>query len=288
MNEMSDRLRLVSDQLETLTQIESVMSAMQGIASARRSEAQTSLEGIKSYASTIAKSIGITLAAIASKGESIKTENTSASELVIALSAEQGFAGAYNERLLDVAIDHVNSEPKSQLVIVGNRGQMIAGNRQVKVFDSLPMATRVQAIPALANELVDTLYTHLNHEQFTRVRLIYPLIHKANTVDIIKRSLLPFDYSKFELPESLNPPLFNLEATTLLTKLATEYIYSELCQALVLAHAAENEERIRAMVRARSNIRNSRTRLTVDFQQLRQEQITAEITELTTGRISRH
>lgn len=283
---MSDRLSLVSDQLETLGQIESVMSAMQGIASARRSEAQTSLDGIKSYAATIANSIGITLAALKSKDDSMDKENSSESELVIVLSAEQGFAGAYNERLLDVAIDHVKSVPESQLLVVGNRGQMIARNRQTNVFDSLPMVTRVQAIPTLANELVEALYTHLNHAQFTRVSLIHPFIHKANTVDIIKHSLLPFDYARFELPPSENPPLLTLEPTTLLTKLATEYIYSELCQALVLAHAAENEERIRAMVRARSNIRNSRERLTVDFQQLRQEQITAEIAELTTGRIA--
>ena len=285
---MSDRLRLVSDQLETLSQIESVMSAMQGIASARRAEAQTSLDGIKSYAATIAKSIGITLAVLKDKSDNLSRETGPESELVIVLSAEQGFAGAYNERLLDVAIDHVKSANKSQLLMVGNRGQMIARSRQANVFDNMPMVTRVQAIPTLANELVETLYTHLNHALFTRVSLIHPRIHKANTVDITKRSLLPFDYARFELPPSVNPPLLTLEPTTLVTKLATEYIYSELCQALVLAHAAENEERIRAMVRARSNIRNSRERLTVDFQQLRQEQITAEITELTTGRIARH
>jgi len=65
-----------------------------------------------------------------------------------------------------------------------------------------------------------------------------------------------------------------------------KYVYAELVDALMLSYAAENEARVRAMVRARVNMVNTQETLRMAYQQLQQEQITAKIAELSVGLLS--
>jgi F-type H+-transporting ATPase subunit gamma len=62
----------------------------------------------------------------------------------------------------------------------------------------------------------------------------------------------------------------------LLDQLAEEYVYAELCAAVMLSYAAENEARMQAMIAARSNVERKLDELTASYRNLRQEEITAE------------
>ena len=66
----------------------------------------------------------------------------------------------------------------------------------------------------------------------------------------------------------------------LLMRLAEEYVFAELCEALTLSVAAENEARMRAMTAAKSNVAKMLDELIARSRQLRQEEITNEIIEL--------
>jgi F-type H+-transporting ATPase subunit gamma len=54
----------------------------------------------------------------------------------------------------------------------------------------------------------------------------------------------------------------------------------------MLSFAAENEARMRAMIAARTNVHNTLERLAGNFRQLRQEEITSEIVELSAGSLA--
>ena len=57
-------------------------------------------------------------------------------------------------------------------------------------------------------------------------------------------------------------------------------MFAELCEALTLSLAAENEARMRAMTAAKSNVSTMLDDLVARSRQLRQEEITNEIIEL--------
>jgi F-type H+-transporting ATPase subunit gamma len=69
----------------------------------------------------------------------------------------------------------------------------------------------------------------------------------------------------------------------LLERLASEYVYAQLCEAAMYAFAAENEARMMAMAAARTNIESKLNGLSQREHQLRQEEITTEIVELAAG-----
>ena len=55
---------------------------------------------------------------------------------------------------------------------------------------------------------------------------------------------------------------------------------------MILSYAAENEARMQAMIAARSNVERKLDELTASYRNLRQEEITAEIIELSAGTLA--
>jgi F-type H+-transporting ATPase subunit gamma len=94
------------------------------------------------------------------------------------------------------------------------------------------------------------------------------------------KQLLPFDFSRFAHAAGMQRPMFNVPPGQLLEDLVEEYVFTELCQAIILAFAAENDARMRAMTRARTNVDQIRQDLKLELNQSRQEQTTTEIIEL--------
>lgn len=284
---MTDRLSEVSDRLIAVAQLESVMTAMRGIAAANLHEVHTQLPSIRAYANTVGTAIGEVMALIPGQANGSVNNQADEAELIIVLSAEQGFAGTFNERIFDVLERYLRSSKEAAVVLLGNRGKSVAQGRNISVLEASTMATRVDGIPTLAIDLADRLYRRIEKGEFSRVSLLHAE-HTRDTgkVSVSLRSLFPFDFSRFELPVHAVPPMLTHDPAVLAVRLAEEYVFAELCEALMLSHAAENEARIRAMVRARSNVMETQKRLRADYQQLRQDQITAEISELTIGRLA--
>ncbi|MBA3053449.1 MAG: hypothetical protein FP826_00605 [Sphingomonadales bacterium] len=79
------------------------------------------------------------------------------------------------------------------------------------------------------------------------------------------------------------PPLINIAPQALVSQLAEEYVFAELCEALMLSFAAENDARMRAMIAARTNVANKLDMLTASARRIRQEEITNEVIELAAG-----
>jgi len=68
-----------------------------------------------------------------------------------------------------------------------------------------------------------------------------------------------------------------------LERLAEEYVFAEIHEAITLSFAAENEARMRAMVAARANVASTLDDLVGLARRLRQDEITDEIVELAAG-----
>ncbi|MBU6249318.1 MAG: F0F1 ATP synthase subunit gamma, partial [Xanthomonadaceae bacterium] len=194
--------------------------------------------------------------------------------------AEQGFAGSFNERVLDVALPLADEED-SRLFIVGDRGLMVAGNRGRTPDWSAPMAAHTDEVSALADRMSDAIYAALAGHGPGRVLLVHGNPGEGEEQRIEQRWLLPFDFGRFPARLAVGQaPLVNLPPTLLLEQLAVEYVHADLCEALMLSYAAENQARMQAMIAAHGNLERTEAALARQFQRVRQEDITDEILEL--------
>ena len=279
---MSGKLSEVEKRISTVHQLDTVVTAMRGLAAARSREARGQLDGVRAYASVVGAAIGEALALTSQTAPAEARGHRPGGQVVIALCAEQGFAGAFNDRVMEKAAQLLGSGP-AELLLVGHRGAAVAAERGMAFDWSASMVLHADEAPALANRITDALYDRLRAGRATRVTAVHAVPGPSGSIEIVERMLLPFDFERFKVPHTAIAPIVTLPPQRLLDELAEEYVYAELCEAVILSYAAENEARMQAMIAARTNVERKLTELVGSYRTLRQEEITAEIIELSAG-----
>jgi F-type H+-transporting ATPase subunit gamma len=282
---VSNKLSEVQARMTGVHGLESVVGAMRGIAAARSREARSRLDGIQACARMLGAAIGDALLLASCHPPATSIDVPPAGALTIILGAEQGFVGTFNEHVINAAVS--STEPSSvEYFMVGDRGGLAAAERGLNISWSAPMVTHADEVPALADRLADTLYERLAGGRSARVKIVHAVPNSSATIEVSQRLLLPFDFDRFPITPGRDAPLVTLAPQRLLERLAQEYVFAQLCEAIMLSFAAENEARMRAMIAARTNVHNTLERLAGNFRQLRQEEITSEIVELSAGSLA--
>lgn len=285
---MTGRLADIEARIGSVHQLRSVIAAMRGIAAARTIEANRHLMSVRAYADTVGAAIGRAL------GQLDQNLATSSAErggrrVIIVLTAEQGFAGSFSQRILDHAETFRSRRPgeEQDILLVGDRGVLNAAERGMEPDWETPMISSTGQATVLANRIMDALYERIGEGDVRRVNLIHARPSASPTLDIVEKQLVPFDFGRFPAIAKGEPPLLNLPAGELLESLTGEYVFAELCEAVILSYAAENEARMRAMIAAQQNVADKLDELVASSRRVRQEEITSEISELSASILPR-
>lgn len=205
----------------------------------------------------------------------------------IVFGSDHGLCGRFNEAVLDFAGERIGGR-QVRLLAVGARidlGFQARGLRAEESFFSpgsvAGMTSTVRKILEKVEdwqsegvEIVDLFhhrYCERGHSQYQLVeqRLLPPLDHFSR----LAREVWP----------GRSLPTFTMEADALLAALLRQYLFIGLYRALAESQAAEHSQRLVTMQLAEKNIGERLEELTVTYQQLRQEQITAELLEVVSG-----
>lgn len=287
---MIERLADIEAHIGSVQQLSSVIGAMRGIAAARTLKAGKHLDGVRAYASTAALAIRRALVLEPEMGDQPSgRKNEDGGQVIIALCAEQGFAGSFSHRSLEHVggMMKVETEGGTELLLVGDRGLLAAVECKIVPDWSAPMIASTEQAASLSNRIMDALYARIGGGDVQRVLLVHAVPGMVAS-DIVERQLVPFDFSRCAAAPGYQLPLANLEPRRLLASLVEECIFAELCEAVVLSYAAENEARMRAMVSAQRNVAETLETLTASARRRRQEEITNEIGELSASILSRN
>jgi F-type H+-transporting ATPase subunit gamma len=276
---MGERLPDIVTQIQNVRQLEAVVTAMRGIAASRAQKARSLLAGVEAYSDVISRAIGQALSLLPLDAP-IAAPRRRAKPGLILFCAEQGFAGAFSERVLDAAARKFDG---ATVFIVGTRGATVAHEQGIEPAWSQPMAAHVDAIPSFANRLADALYGYVATGAMTEVDILFPRSATSSGIQVDRHSLLPIDFDRFGRPKQNQAPLISFSPHALLEQLAPEYVYAQLCEAAMHAFAAENEARMIAMLAAKTNIETELAALSRRERQLRQQEITTEVVELAAG-----
>ena len=167
-----------------------------------------------------------------------------------------------------------------ELLLLGGRGLTAAEERGLAVGWSAAMVAHVDEVGALADRVTEQLYARLGvgpgdpRQRCPRRAVVRRSARRRPPACALR--LRPLSRA----PCKPSPPIISMPPQILLAQLAEEYVFAELCEALTLSLAAENEARMRAMSAAKSNVAKMLDELVGRSRQLRQEEITNEIIEL--------
>jgi F-type H+-transporting ATPase subunit gamma len=271
---MTERLADISARIDGIRQLGAVVNAMKGIAAARAHAARMQVGAVDSYAATIAAAMAQVLpkdaAAPTPDGDEARTG-------LLVFGAEQGFAGAFSERVLD----SIGGIAPAKLFLVGTRGLSVAASRGITPHWTAPLPSHTPGIPKLADKITTAIY-HAAAEQHIDSLDVMFTSWESGRPRVESQRLFPIDPS--DLPATTGErPLMQLSEETLINALGQDYFNAKVCKAALHAFAAENEARMEAMTAAGSQIARELDTFQATLRRVRQEAITAEIIELGTG-----
>jgi F-type H+-transporting ATPase subunit gamma len=270
---LTDRLADISARIDGIRKLGAVVNAMKGIAAARAHVARTQVEAVDSYAATIAMAMSRILGPDIT--ESPERDNTLG---LLVFGAEQGFAGAFSERVLDSI-----GEPRGPetLFLIGTRGVSIAAARGLQPYWSAPLPSHTLGIPKLADQITTAIYHAVAEHSIDRLDVIFTR-WEAGRPALVRQRLFPIDLATLP-PAPADRPLTQLPHDALIASLGQDYFNAQVCKAALHAFAAENEARMEAMSSAGTQITRELETFQATLRRVRQEAITAEIIELGTG-----
>jgi len=270
------RLAEIEGHLVGMGELLEVVAAMRGLAGMRMQEAQATLPGIRRYAQSVADGIADTLLLI---GEAAPPRPGPTG--LILCTAEHGFVGGFNERLVQAA--EAALKPGDRLFVLGSRGAVLAAERGSQPAWEHHMASRCAAAPETIQVLLTEIYRRIAAEEILRVEVLFARSRQGAVASLERRQLLPLDLSELQTRQSRQAPLHTLPPLELYRRLLAEYVFARLTEAAVESIASENAARLTAMESAHDNVSKKLEALRGDARQARQAEITEELTDIVTG-----
>ncbi len=211
----------------------------------------------------------------------------------IIISTNTGLVGSFNSNLLATyqKMENKDSELISELLVMGRKAKDFAirfGKNMTADFPKQDRLVTIESIYPLARMVSDLYKTG----EYKQISIIYnKFISTLNQKPTVKQ-LLPLLGSNSETQQqnsSQNNPtdyLFEPDPELVLNNLLPRIIESQIYQALLESDAGEHSARMVTMKNATEAAGELISDLTLTFNQLRQNKITTELSEITAGRIA--
>ncbi len=276
---MSERGTEVRARLATMKELEEVLGAMRGMAAARIQQGERAQLAAQEYA----RRIDAALASLSQEDLPAGAPDTAPPTLVVALCTERGFVGALNEHVLRAAVDAAG---RCEMLLVGARGLAFAREQGLTVTYAGNMATHLGGIGEAADQIGDQLLKRATAGDPIVVDVVHPRRTPAGGVVIERRRLLPFTPPPGAGPRGL-PPVTMLPPLALASQIAGEYVHARLVEFVAESFAAANAASLEVLQAAHAHLDEMLVELGRTENVLRQEEITAEVLEVITGRMKR-
>lgn len=269
---MSERPESVRRRRAVIDEIGDVVGALRAIAAAHSTEAQGALDAIAVYERHVAAALMRLAAPVTSPG-------ANGPGVTVVVGAAQGFCGGYPARVAEAALKLVPH--RSGLLVIGRRTEAMLAYAGVSPAWSADLPSATRFVPALASAVTDAVLDLSDSHPGP--------IAALSGAD---RPGLPIETRRIWPPErsgtapaagAPSTPLTTLPSAVLVRSLLAETLFVELARTILHGLQAENRARIEAMARAQSNLKIRRAEVDHRYRQARQEQMTTEVIELSTG-----
>ena len=208
---------------------------------------------------------------------------------VILVAADKGLCGALNSNLFRLA---ANFDPQFTIFIAAGRkaAQFIARTRRQLaaefIYADTPRFAEARAIATLARNLFlkcEVDQVQIIATQFVNTLTQHPLCLEFLPVSEIKALKIPGVRSEEELASDRREVLFEPGPDGVLGYLLSHYLDIYIYQVLLNAKASEHSARMVSMKNATENAENLIKDLTLEYNKLRQGNITKELLEIASG-----
>ena len=271
-----------------------ITKAMQMVASAKMRKAQLAALAGRPYAALMNRVLAHATAGAGDFHHPLMEERLVAKRAVVLISTDKGLCGALNTNLLREAMKF--DKDSTVFICVGRKGAQWASRLKRKIvaeftYKDNPQFSEARAIAKFVQELftkgevdeVQVLYTNFisTLSQRPEAQLMLPL------KEITAVQVSPEGHrERVALETTATEYLFEPSPGEVLGELLPRAMNFEIYQFLLEARASEHSSRMVAMKNATDNAKQLIKDLTLEYNKLRQANITKELLEITTAQMA--
>lgn len=207
--------------------------------------------------------------------------------LIIAISSNQGLAGAYDPNVIRRLIQELTKDRSdsvsSSVIAIGRKVTQSVGR-----LHGVEVAAVYNELPELpsANDLLPILRTIIDRfsaGEIDAVDLVYTRFKSTLSQQITVQRLLPAGFEELDVSPEIAYATVEPSLEELIRSTATRLLEAQIYQARLESVASEQSMRMVAMKNATDNASDLIEDLTLEFNNARQAAITQELAEISGG-----
>lgn len=233
-------------------------------------------------------------------------ENNSEKILAVVVSSDKGFCGSFNQNILRFAekeIKEIEKEAEVDIMAIGKKAinYFKRKNHQVSVeFIGIGDYGKFDEVKPIA----DLFLRYFNEARYRKIYLFYTDFVSSFSQKPTKIQVLPLSSEEFEKilekttlagvrekeaieeekAEKTPDYIYENSAEMVFNGLVPLLVEFEIYQAILEANASEHSARMMAMKNASQNAKDVINDLTLEYNKARQDQITSEISEISSAK----
>lgn len=282
--------REIQNRMSSIRDTMKITNAMYMISSAKLGKAKQMLADTEPYFYTLQMAITRFLRHLPDTksryfDQKEKTPDTEKRRGYLVMTADKGLAGAYNHNVIAMAHELFAQGENNRLFVVGELGRQyfaregLAVDTEFKYTAQNPSLHRARVITDRIMELYDA-------GELDEVYVVYTKMENAFSMSAEKIRLLPLKREDFMRPPvDIYQEEIRVEPSmeTVLEHIVPNCVTGIIYGALVEAFASEQNSRMLAMQNATNSAKEMLQMLGIEYNQVRQAAITAQITEVVGG-----
>ncbi len=281
-------LETLRRQMNSTESLHSVVRTMKVLSMTSIRQCEAAVESLADYNRTVRLGLQIALRHRPREGSPLPTASSGRLGVIVFGSA-WGMCGRFNENLAHHTAERLLDETGQKTVLV--LGEYVGGaleSQGVVPDDQSAVPESVEGITARVQELLVNIEQWRLHRHIDRVLLFYNQSTSGSGYDPTMQRLLPFDDSWLNRLErepwpTHQVPTFRGDWEALFASLVRQYFFVSLYRAFAESLASEHGSRLAAMQMAEDNVEERLDDLQSRFHRTRQNAITEELLDITSG-----
>lgn len=282
--EIQSRIKSIKDTMK-------ITNAMYMISSTKLRKAKQALENTEPYFYSLQSAIARILRHVPemthpyfNKSEGIPENERKIGYIVV--TADKGLAGAYNHNTIKLAEEHLKAcKGEIKLYIVGQVGLHYFEKKGYSIDEHFQYTAQNPSMNRARN-ITEKILEEFMNGSLDEVYIIYTKMINASAAEAEIQQLLPFkktDFHKMATGVMLEEIDMLPTPEDVISSIGPVYISGFVYGALVESYCSEQNSRVMAMQNATESAKDMLHKLSIEYNRVRQANITQEITEVISG-----
>ncbi len=285
-------LKDIRIRIDSTKNTQQITRAMKLTSAAKLRKAQNNIQNMRPYALSLRQVIADIVATQKVSHPLMEKRPQVKKVLLVVLTSDRGLCGGFNSNINRFADNYIRANKdkyeKMDLFFIGKKGNDYFAKKGMKPVEFITKLDKDISFD-LASHVADRLLKQYLAGDYDEIRLIYNEFKSAISQIVTAETLIPVSTDASSFTEERNKAQFSKElifepdAETIIEDLLIKYFDLQVYRSMSESVAAEHGARMTAMENATNNAKTVINNLTLTYNKLRQEKITTELTEITSG-----